>query len=245
MGDHEQENNTDTPSYYLTDPRNELVCSSRPLSFRIGTGEQILRDILPFVAAAKSEVLIVTCFLAESLSRAALISALEDLSSQAGRDNRRVRVSLSFSTTGLHHTLQSIFARSASSYHSYASPCWEQLFGFRPSKLTNLDMRISSVFEPPLSVMHPKFIIIDGKRAFLPSCNVSWENWFEGCIEVSGDVVTSLLRFWQHFWGRDGVPVGNVAAPTASSSCGSYNLHMCSAFLREPNGSIEQNVPAP
>lgn len=38
---------------------------------------------------------------------------------------------------------------------------------------------------------------------FLPSCNVSWEEWFEGCIECSGDVVGRFVEFWKQFWAND------------------------------------------
>ncbi|KAL2129823.1 hypothetical protein VTI74DRAFT_7272 [Chaetomium olivicolor] len=49
--------------------------------------------------------------------------------------------------------------------------------------------------------MHPKFVIIDRQRAFIPSCNVSWEPWLEGCVEITGDTVSSLLSFYTRTWG--------------------------------------------
>ena len=30
--------------------------------------------------------------------------------------------------------------------------------------------------------MHPKFVVVDREVVALPSCNVSWEEWFEGCM---------------------------------------------------------------
>ncbi|KAK4982489.1 hypothetical protein LTR66_009246 [Elasticomyces elasticus] len=48
--------------------------------------------------------------------------------------------------------------------------------------------------------MHPKFIVVDRRRVFLPSCNVSWEEWFEGCVELSGAIVDQFVHFWEDFW---------------------------------------------
>jgi phosphatidylserine/phosphatidylglycerophosphate/cardiolipin synthase-like enzyme len=59
------------------------------------------------------------------------------------------------------------------------------------------------VFLLPISIIHPKFVIIDRKRAFLPSCNVSWEEWFEGCVELSGPVVGQFVKFWDEFWADE------------------------------------------
>ena len=58
-----------------------------------------------------------------------------------------------------------------------------------PDQLEGIDLVVKSVFVRPFSVMHPKFIIMDRQRLLLPSCNVSWEDWFEGCIETEGAIV--------------------------------------------------------
>jgi hypothetical protein len=52
--------------------------------------------------------------------------------------------------------------------------------------------------------MHPKFILMDRQRAWFPSCNVSWEEWFEGCVELRGPITDRLFDFWGAFWGRQG-----------------------------------------
>lgn len=71
-------------------------------------------------------------------------------------------------------------------------------------------MQVKSIFLLPFSVMHPKFIIVDRKVAVLPSCNVSWEDWFEGAVTLSGGVVTCFVEFWKQFWAqqedRNGLP---------------------------------------
>lgn len=48
--------------------------------------------------------------------------------------------------------------------------------------------------------MHPKFIIVDRKAAVLPSCNVSWEDWFEGAVTLTGPVISRFIDFWREFW---------------------------------------------
>lgn len=53
--------------------------------------------------------------------------------------------------------------------------------------------------------MHPKFVLIDRRRVLVPSCNVSWEDWFEGCIELKGEITTQFYQFYYSFWAtKDG-----------------------------------------
>jgi len=63
-----------------------------------------------------------------------------------------------------------------------------------PDELLGLEMVVKMVFVRPFSVMHPKFVLVDRQRAFMPSCNVSWEEWFEGCIEMRGDIAGKLFE---------------------------------------------------
>ncbi|KAL9080916.1 MAG: hypothetical protein Q9157_000416 [Trypethelium eluteriae] len=85
--------------------------------------------------------------------------------------------------------------------HVYPSSVWVQKFGLPPSEdLNGLDLEIKSIFIRPFSVMHPKFVIVDRRYLYLPSCNVSWENWFEGCLQISGPIVNHFLEFWRDFW---------------------------------------------
>ena len=84
-----------------------------------------------------------------------------------------------------------------------ATECHRPL-GLPPaSELEGLDLEVKSILVRPFSVMHPKFVIIDRKRVFLPSCNVSWEDWSEGCVELSGSVVGQFTEFWLRFWAID------------------------------------------
>lgn len=68
-----------------------------------------------------------------------------------------------------------------------------------------LDLEIKSIFFLPFSVWHPKFVIVDRKEVWLPSCNVSWEEWFEGGVRVQGEgVVRKFVEFWEENWRSDG-----------------------------------------
>ncbi|THX74709.1 hypothetical protein D6D05_06844 [Aureobasidium pullulans] len=71
-----------------------------------------------------------------------------------------------------------------------------------PQELEGLDLQVKSIFLLPFSVMHPKFIIVDRKVAVLPSCNVSWEDWFEGAVTLTGPVVSCFVDLWREFWAQ-------------------------------------------
>ena len=86
---------------------------------------------------------------------------------------------------------------------TYPASSWMKKLGLPdPSELCGLDVRIKSIFILPFSVMHPKFMIIDRKTVILPSCNISWEEWFEGAVTLSGPVVQQFLKFYSNFWER-------------------------------------------
>jgi phosphatidylserine/phosphatidylglycerophosphate/cardiolipin synthase-like enzyme len=85
----------------------------------------------------------------------------------------------------------------------YPPESWQSTLNLpAPGQLQGLDMQVKSVFLLPFSVMHPKFIIVDRKVAVLPSCNVSWEDWFEGCVTLTGPVVSCFINFWREFWAQ-------------------------------------------
>jgi hypothetical protein len=89
----------------------------------------------------------------------------------------------------------------------YLPEKWANIGLPEPKELKGLDMVVKSVFVKPFSVMHPKFILIDRERVFMPSCNVSWEDWFEGCIGMRGDIAKEVFNFWKGFWGKGGSEV--------------------------------------
>lgn len=66
-----------------------------------------------------------------------------------------------------------------------------------------MDVRVKSVFMWPFSVMHSKFVVVDRTVAVVPSCNVSWEEWFEGSVVVRGGVVERLVGYWTDTFGEE------------------------------------------
>ncbi|RDW71834.1 hypothetical protein BP5796_07868 [Coleophoma crateriformis] len=212
------ENQFDDPNYYAFDPR-VLLSSSRPETFGIGTGHQILKDALSACELAQHEVIIVTCFWAKSDSRDDVVALLRTLSDRAVRSgNGKIQVRICFSSYSVWQKLtQTGRIRGATYAPSTARfSSWARLGLPSPKEIPGLNLVVKSVFVRPFSVMHPKFIIIDRQRAFLPSCNVSWEGWFEGCIELTGPAVGKLFEFWDEFWSRGGASLDGFHPPAQS-----------------------------
>lgn len=139
-----------------------------------------------------------TCFWARSTSLDILCACLQHLSDKALRSGRKIRVRICVSSVSL---FQKLFHTQSLDGHVYPQSSWETKLGLpRSDDLKGLDLEVKSIFVKPFSVMHPKFIIVDRKRVLLPSCNVSWEDWFEGCIDLSGEIVEQFILFWQQFW---------------------------------------------
>ncbi|KAF2488511.1 hypothetical protein BU16DRAFT_553925 [Lophium mytilinum] len=195
------ENKNDVPNYYASNP-STLTTSSTVHKFITGTGDDIFSSILPALKSAESEVIFITCFWARSSSLSQLSDTLRALSVRAeARGGWKLRVRIGLSSLSL---FQKLFQPHTVRGQTYPPSTWVKKFGLpSPSELKGLDLEIKSVFLLPFSVMHPKFIIVDRKKVFLPSCNVSWESWFEGCIELSGPVVSQFVRFWSEFWAQN------------------------------------------
>jgi phosphatidylserine/phosphatidylglycerophosphate/cardiolipin synthase-like enzyme len=190
----------DDPNYYSHEPET-LRTKSNLGSFIVGTGDDIYAHLQQSIESAQSEIILITCFWANSPSLTKLVTSLRSLSQKVVRSGRpKVRVFLGFSSVSI---FQKLFQTSSLHGHQYSPAEWQQKLGLPlPNDLPGLDIEIKSIFVRPFSVMHPKFIIIDRKTAWLPSCNVSWENWFEGCVSLSGPVVLQFVSFWKHFWLR-------------------------------------------
>lgn len=186
------------PNYWSSNP-STLITTSQPISFTLGTGYQVLKSALAKCEATKHELVIVTCFWAESSSRGLISSLLLKLSAKAVAQSRWIRVRLCFSS---HSISQKLFQTSSLDGENYPPSTWPDLGLPAAEHLQGLDMVVKSIFVRPFSVMHPKFILMDRELAFLPSCNVSWEDWFEGCIEMRGGIVAKLFDFWAAFWTR-------------------------------------------
>ena len=174
-----------------------------------GCGLDIFTGTLaPAIASARHEILFVTCFLANlSPSLAALSDALRALAAvRAGSSSatkRPLRIRIGFSSRSLWQRLFHTFSRDG---HVYSPDSWVSVLGLpdpEAMRAGGIDLEAKSLFFNPLGILHPKFVIIDRTTAWLPSCNTSWECWFEGCVQVRGHVVEKqLLGFWSDVWGR-------------------------------------------
>lgn len=194
----------DDPNYWTANPES-LISDAHVENVVFGTGHNIYKNvILPAIATAEKEVILVTCFWARSPTLDALSDALVQLSENASQRGQKIRVRICYSSLSI---FQKLFHTSSLSGQVYPPSSWSRKLGLpEPEKLTGLEMEVKSIFILPFSVMHPKFVIVDRKKVFLPSCNVSWEDWFEGCVVMRGNkenqIVPQFLRFYQRFWAR-------------------------------------------
>ncbi|KAJ4361020.1 uncharacterized protein N0V89_001589 [Didymosphaeria variabile] len=197
-------NHEDDPNYYAKYPRS-LLSESTVDSFMTGTGDAIYRSLVPLLEATNHELILVTCFWARSSTLETLNALLRKLSEKAiRRGTDKIRVRLCFSSSSL---FQKLFHKQSISGQIYSTSSWTKQFGLPdPSELGGLDLQLKSIFILPFSVMHPKFMIIDRKAVVLPSCNISWEEWFEGAITFTGSTVEEFVKFYKHFWLRTDMP---------------------------------------
>ncbi|CBY00609.1 hypothetical protein IAQ61_011521 [Plenodomus lingam] len=190
----------DDPNYYARYPRSLLTVSNTG-SFMTGTGSAIYEALNPLLREAHQELILVTCFWARSASLESLNAVLRSLSDKAvRRGTDKIRVRLCFSSSSL---FQKLFHTQSATGQAYPMAVWVKKLGLPdPSELGGLDIRIKSIFMLPFSVMHPKFVVIDRKTVILPSCNISWEEWFEGAFVLGGPVVEQFVRFYHRFWDQ-------------------------------------------
>ncbi|KAF2703257.1 hypothetical protein K504DRAFT_418781, partial [Pleomassaria siparia CBS 279.74] len=190
----------DDPNYWSQKPAT-LNTTSTVHSFETGTGSAIFDSLSPLLESTNQELILVTCFWARSSTLETLNNVLRRLSDKAvRRGTEKIRVRLCFSSLSL---FQKLFHSQSVKGQTYPSSVWVEKLGLPPaSELNGLDIQIKSVFILPFSVMHPKFMIIDRMTVILPSCNISWEEWFEGCITFSGPIVDQFLEFYTKFWHR-------------------------------------------
>ncbi|KAH7349251.1 hypothetical protein B0T11DRAFT_129058 [Plectosphaerella cucumerina] len=210
LKDSRSEQLNDFPSYHVSDPET-LVTSASLASLTVGNGAYIYRDTLvPAILDARHEVTLVTCFWAESDTLSSVQAALAELASRRRREIEAaldpeavppLRIRIGFSSRSF---FQKIFHPWTRDGYVYPCSAWSKL-GLPDQKVlaaARMDLQVKTLFFLPFSVMHPKFVIVDRERAFMPSCNVSWETWFEGCVEFTGPAVAQLVRFYASTWGR-------------------------------------------
>ena len=171
-------------------------------SFSVGTGNSIITTCDPILKSTQHELILATCFWARSTSQQYVCDLLQHLSSKAlaraPHCFEKIRVRLCFSSSSLS---QKLVHTSSAEGQIYDPSTWQKKLCLpHPDSLRGLDLQVKSVFVKPLSVMHPKYIVVDRRVCVMPSCNISWERWFEGCVVMQGPVVDQLLRLWQSFW---------------------------------------------
>jgi phosphatidylserine/phosphatidylglycerophosphate/cardiolipin synthase-like enzyme len=209
------ETEQDDPNYYAQTPRS-LITTANIESFITGTGSSIYDDVAPLLEQTEHELILVTCFWASSVTRDRLNAVLRKLSDKAvRRGTEKIRVRICFSSSSV---FQKVFHSQTASGQDYLASSWVKKFGLPdPSELNGLNLKIKSVFMLPFSVMHPKFVIVDRQVVVLPSCNVSWEEWFEGAITMRGTIVSQFLKFYWTFWERLTSPPSPLPLSSQSS----------------------------
>ena len=215
-----QEGINENKGRYWAKDLSALTAKSIPGHFSVGSGADIYdATIRPAIESAQHEVIFVTCFWARSPSLTNLSSALKNLSDRhvsRSIGSAKLRVRLCFSSRSL---FQKLFHTSSTAGYIYPPSQWASKLGLpSPEDLQGLDLQVKSIFIRPFSVMHPKFVIVDRRLALLPSCNLSWETWFECCLPLTGPIVSSLLQFWRYTWGRNDVPALPIAEDCSATS---------------------------
>ncbi|ETS79717.1 hypothetical protein PFICI_09570 [Pestalotiopsis fici W106-1] len=209
-----EERRNELPAYQGNSGVESLITSSNPQSFELGTGASIYTNsLLPAILKARFEVILVTCFWASSATLTALKETLEQLAEQrrqlvqgGGPDAStlpQLRIRICFSSRSL---FQKLFHTTSRNGYVYPSETWEGTLGLPSPDLLKagcIDLQVKSLFFLPFSVMHPKFLVVDRERAWLPSCNISWESWLEGCVEFTGDAVQKLMTFYRDVWEQE------------------------------------------
>jgi phosphatidylserine/phosphatidylglycerophosphate/cardiolipin synthase-like enzyme len=125
---------------------------------------------------------------------------IQDAVSRGGTTIPPLKVRICLSSRSI---LQKLLHPQSRNGYVYPPSAWPKKLGLpEPALLETggIQLQVKSLFFLPFSVMHPKFVIIDRRRAFVPSCNISWEAWLEGCVEITGEAVQALLSFYSRTW---------------------------------------------
>ncbi|PVI01254.1 hypothetical protein DM02DRAFT_613777 [Periconia macrospinosa] len=233
-------NAQDDPNYYANDPKS-LISQSNVHTFVNGTGSSVYNSLVPLLESTNHELILVTCFWARSDTLQTLNNALLKLSDKAiRRGTEKIRVQLCFSSSSL---FQKLFHKQSTSGQEYPPSDWVNKLGLPPkSELGGLDLTVKSIFILPFSVMHPKYIILDRQTVVLPSCNISWEEWFEGAVVLSGPIVSQFTTFHTEFWQRQSPPALPAAspseAPISHPEPGTSNLPHAHTITHFPSASL-------
>lgn len=193
----------DFPNYHVFNP-DSLLTTSRPRALHLGTGLHIFkRALLPALLEARTSIRFVTCYWADSPSLDAFRDTLLQIAARR-RESKAggvLKVSIGFSSRGL---LQKLLHTASTDGYVYPPSEWTTLGLPDEGTLRDarIDLTVKTLFFTPFSVMHPKYLVVDETAAWVPSCNVSWERWLEGCVALEGNVVDKILTFHEHVWGQ-------------------------------------------
>ncbi|KAK5462814.1 hypothetical protein LTS15_002526 [Exophiala xenobiotica] len=174
---------------------------SRPLSLTTGPGYTIYRStIIPAIKSARMEVILVTCFWAPSVTRDAINEALIQLSKKALETSCKISVQICFSSSSI---ARNLLWPTPKEGQFYPPTTWKKLGLPDAYELEGLDVKVVRKFFWPFGIIHSKYIIVDRKLAILPSCNVSWERWYEVAVTMTGPIVKHLVAFHTGFWSPE------------------------------------------
>lgn len=172
---------------------------STPLQMTTGTGYSIYKSlIIPSIIAANREVILVTCFWAPSVTRDAIYQALKELSAKAVTTGTKISVQICFSSSSL---ARNMLLPTAKDGQRYPPTAWRKLGLPERDEIPGVNLQVIRKFFWPFGMIHSKYVIVDRKLAIFPSCNVSWERWYEVAVSIRGPVVDHLVSFHTDFWG--------------------------------------------
>ena len=201
---HQRGRRDDFPSTSAKDI-DSLITTSIPQSLHVGTGYSIFqRAIIPAISTATRSVYFVTCYWAASPTLDALRDALLQLAASRARTERQqppLKVTVGFSSVGL---LQKLLHTTSRDGYTYPPSRWASL-GLPDDGVLRrggVEMTVKSLFFTPLSVMHPKYVIIDGAKHLCLAATSAGSGGSEGCVELHGEILERLLNFHSRVWGR-------------------------------------------
>lgn len=181
----------------------ELTEYSAPIAFSYGTGLSLYQNLLlPAILNARHEIVLTTCYWAASATLDELVLTLKQLSARViakkRADGARIKIYICFSSRS---GIQKLFHTSSPDGYVYSADKWPGKLGLpSPEQLPGLDITVKSLFFRPFSVLHSKYLIVDRQTVFLPSCNVSWEDWYECAVGFQGPIVQHVFDFWKGIW---------------------------------------------
>ncbi|KIW65980.1 hypothetical protein PV04_08193 [Phialophora macrospora] len=223
--------------------------TSTILCLTTGTGYSIYKStIIPAIKSAEREAILVTCFWAASATRELVNEALVHLSEKALSSSTRISVRICFSSSSL---ARNMLLPTPKEGQHYPSSSWKKIGLPGPEELTGLDLRVSRKFSWPFGIIHSKYVVVDRKLAIFPSCNVSWERWFEVAVSCSGSVVAYLLSFHSQFWDNEQSPEAAFECPVEED--GTHEATTAPTLTAPGAGgggsgsksSSDLNIPAP